>query len=115
MSIIPYKCGKELAQRIDSIISDSGLRVEVKKGVHEAVRTILVFYKRAKVDLLVGPGNSPEIFLVRMGYRDGVLHLLFHGDRDVELAKRVESILRTAPASDIVAEAEWLGGMLTSE
>jgi hypothetical protein len=106
-SIIPYKVGAEFAQRIDGILSDSGLRTEVEPGVREHVRTIIVYDIRAKIGLFICPSDSPPGYLVRIGFRDGMIHRLFRG-RDLELAKQVESILRSASGSDIVPELEWL-------
>ena len=108
MSIIPYKVGSEFARRIGSVISKAGLCAEVNIAVRGSVREITVSDAGVKVVLLVGCGNSPESFLVRIGFREGALHRLFYGDRSLDLAKQVETILRMAPGSDLVAELEWL-------
>jgi hypothetical protein len=108
MSIIPYRVGSDFARRIDGVISESGLCAEVSVAVRGCVRQITVSDTEARVVLLVGCGDTPESFLVRMSFREGMLHRLLHGDRSLDLARRVETILRMAPGSDIVAELEWL-------
>lgn len=108
MSIIPYKIDSKFAERIDKVISESGICAEVKVSAREKVREIIISDIGAEVVILVGDGTQTGRSRVRIGFREGILHGLIHGNRSLDLAKRVETLLRATPESDIAAEAGWL-------